>query len=49
MNHIKFLISKAKRHWRNHTPVPLDLFYEMLGAGIDVAAVEQDFHSNNQE
>lgn len=42
------LVSRARSHWGNGNPIPLDLFYEMLGAGIDVDAEEKVFH-NEQE
>lgn len=49
MTYREFLLVKASIYWSAGEPVPTDLFYEMLGAGIDVAAEEAKFHSINED
>jgi hypothetical protein len=47
-SHAEHLLARAHGHWSNHEPLPLDLFYALLGEGIDVATEERKF-TNNQE
>jgi hypothetical protein len=35
------LLRRSQAYWDVGSPVPIDLFYEMLGAGLDVDALEK--------
>lgn len=39
----EWLIKRARRYWVVGAQLPLDLFYEMLSAGLDVSALEEQF------
>jgi len=49
MTHTSFLLRQASTYWEKHEPLPLDLFYRLLGAGIDVAYAEKQFTNEQQE
>lgn len=38
------LVNRARSHWGQDNPLPLDLFAEMGAEGIDVTAEENTFH-----
>lgn len=40
---------RARQCWSKGEPVPLDLFYEMLNAGLDVGALEAQYKEQNDE
>lgn len=41
MTHHEWLIQKASVFWNQGQQLPLDLFYQLIGAGLDVAALER--------
>jgi len=41
MTHADFLGRKATAIVKQGRPIPLDLFYQMLSAGVDVDAIER--------
>ena len=43
------LLYRAHYYWDHDLPLPLDLFYEMLGAGIDVAEEERVYNLNMEQ
>jgi hypothetical protein len=49
MTHADFLGRKATAIVKQGRPIPLDLFYQMLAAGIDVDAIERNAKDNNDE
>lgn len=47
MTYSEHLLRKASSHWDKHEPLPIDLFYEMLGQGLDVETLERQ-HKEDQ-
>jgi len=41
MNANEFLLRKAERYWNRGLPLPIDLFAQLLSAGLDVEALER--------
>lgn len=39
--HAERLIRQAQHHIRKHSPIPLDLFAQLMDAGIDVTELER--------
>lgn len=46
MTEINWLIKRARRYLERNEPIPLDLFYQMLSAGVDVSEVERKYRSD---
>lgn len=49
MTLIDHLMARAEGHWGNHDPLPLDLFAEMISAGIDVDGAERAFKNKLEQ
>jgi hypothetical protein len=43
MTYTDSLISQAARYWNRGEYLPIDLFAEMLGMGLDVEALERNY------
>lgn len=43
-----YLMDRAETYWNNCMPLPINLFYEMLSAGIDVDGAEKQFNLMKQ-
>jgi hypothetical protein len=41
MKYHDWLLRRANRYWRKGESLPLDLFMELVGAGLDVEALEK--------
>jgi hypothetical protein len=41
------LVHRAQHHIRQHNPIPLDLFADLMGAGIDVTELERTTRNEN--
>jgi hypothetical protein len=41
----EWLIKRARRFWDKGNQLPLDLMYELLGAGLDVTTLEKQYLS----
>jgi hypothetical protein len=46
LDHLK---RRAELHWRNYEPLPLDLFADMLNAGLDVDQMEREYKRTHQD
>jgi len=49
VTHADFLGRKATAIVQQGRPIPLDLFYQMLAAGVDVDAIERKAKESNHD
>jgi hypothetical protein len=43
VTHRDFLICRARPYWERGHSLPLDLFAEMVSAGLDVVSLEEQY------
>lgn len=48
MNMQEHLESLARIYWEEDIPLPLDLFYKMVGEGLDVEQLEKQFKKEHE-
>lgn len=41
----QYLMARAERQWESQGCLDVDLFFEMMNAGIDVDQAERDFYA----
>lgn len=46
MTYAENLVRRIEAHLENGAAIPADLFFEALGAGLDVDAIERNFENN---